>query len=402
MRHGRRTAVPEIVDGVRQQFQEQVDFFRGKLSLPSENWRSIERSAHDRGFIVAGVMKADLLADLRSAVDEAVRGGSIGEFRDSFRDIVAKHGWTGWTGEGTERGQAWRTRVIYQTNVATSYAAGRRAQLKDPALLARRPFWRYVHNDGVAHPRPLHKLWGDQRLTLRHDHPFWDTHFPPNGWGCMCRVVAVPAPASGDATEPPEGWADVDPKTGAPAGIDEGWDYAPGASADADLRSFVQEKLVSYPPAIARILRADVRKGLEVETRAPDYARQALDDRRQRMDDLWLGFPTDAGAVRQAVGFDVGNYLLLMPADAVRHVDTEHAFDGGDQRPPRPEDYSHVGELLTAPYAARLSATTGQQGQQRVVITKEIGGERFEAVFEVRPGKWSRALTLISLWIKTS
>ena len=89
--------------------------------------------------------------------------------------------WTGWTGEGTKAGEAWRTRVIYQTNLMTSYAAGRRAQLLDPDLVKRRPFWRYVHNDSVTHPRPHHKSWGDMRLTLRHDHPFWETHFPPNG-----------------------------------------------------------------------------------------------------------------------------------------------------------------------------------------------------------------------------
>lgn len=172
------------INGARQQFQEQIDFFRAKLNLPSETWRDIQRAAHDRAFMVAGVMQADLLHDLRKAVDQAVQGGSIGEFRKQFDSIVAKHGWTGWTGEGSAAGEAWRTRVIYQTNVATAYAAGRRAQLLDPELLARRPYWKYVHNDGVAHPRPHHKLWGDMGLTLRYDDPFWNTHYPPNGWGC--------------------------------------------------------------------------------------------------------------------------------------------------------------------------------------------------------------------------
>ena len=97
---------------------------------------------------------------------------------------------------GSKAGEAWRTRVIYQTNLMTSYAAGRRAQLLDPDLVERRPFWRYVHNDSVTHPRPQHKRWGDMKLTLRHDHPFWETHFPPNGWGCKCRVVAVAAPVT--------------------------------------------------------------------------------------------------------------------------------------------------------------------------------------------------------------
>jgi hypothetical protein len=35
--------------------------------------------------MVAGAMKADLLADLRKAVDQAVQGGSIGEFRSRLQ-----------------------------------------------------------------------------------------------------------------------------------------------------------------------------------------------------------------------------------------------------------------------------------------------------------------------------
>ena len=113
-------AARSSVEGARQAFQEQIDFFRRKLNLPSETWRDIQQAAHDRAFMVSGAAKADLLAELRKAVDQAVQGGSIGEFRKNFADIVEKHGWTGWTGEGSKAGEAWRTRLIYQTNLMTS------------------------------------------------------------------------------------------------------------------------------------------------------------------------------------------------------------------------------------------------------------------------------------------
>ena len=51
----------ETITNARHQFEEQIDFFRRKLNLPSETWRDIQRAAHDRAFMVAGAMKADRL-----------------------------------------------------------------------------------------------------------------------------------------------------------------------------------------------------------------------------------------------------------------------------------------------------------------------------------------------------
>ena len=391
------------VDGVRQQFQEQIDFLRRKLNLPSESWRDIQSAAHDRAFVVAGATKADLLHDLRKAVDQAVKGGSIGEFRKNFAEIVAKHGWTGWTGEGTKAGEAWRTRVIYQTNLMTSYAAGRRAQLLDPDLVERRPFWRYVHNDSVTHPRPQHKRWGDMKLTLRHDHPFWETHFPPNGWGCKCRVVAVAAPGDGDVTEPPEGWAQTDPATGAPVGIDEGWGYAPGARADSELRSFVQDKLIDYPPAIERMLSVDVNRHLNTTERITDFV-QRVRDGSLRNEDLWMGFvePEAAARIKAATGQDVDSYMVLLPEDNVRHTYREHRWDGKGQRPVVPADYEHVASFINEANETLPGTDVGRHGEARVLVRREIDGEVFRAVFEILHGKRNRALKLISLAIKTA
>ena len=391
------------VDGTRRQFQEQIDFLRRKLNLPSESWRDIQSAAHDRAFVVAGATKADLLHDLRKAVDQAVQGGSIGEFRKNFAEIVAKHGWTGWTGEGTKAGEAWRTRVIYQTNLMTSYAAGRRAQLLDPDLVERRPFWRYVHNDSVTHPRPQHKRWGDMKLTLRHDHPFWETHFPPNGWGCKCRVVAVAAPGDGDGTEPPEGWAQTDPATGAPVGIDEGWGYAPGARADSELRSFVQDKLIDYPPAIERMLSVDVNRHLNTTERITDFV-QRVRDGSLRNEDLWMGFvePEAAARIKAATGQDVDSYMVLLPEDNVRHTYREHRWDGKGQRPVEPADYEHVASFINEANETLPGTDVGRHGEARVLVRREIDGEVFRAVFEILHGKRNRALKLISLAIKTA
>ncbi|MDR1349840.1 MAG: hypothetical protein LBJ59_03480 [Zoogloeaceae bacterium] len=237
---------PDIRGAFNLPFAEQIAFFRHKLNLPTERWDDIKHEGHDRAFVVAGATKADLLKDLRQAVDDAIdKKTGLEQFRKDFREIVHKHGWTGWTGEGTKAGEAWRTRVIWETNLASSRAAGRYAQLSDPELLSRRPYWKYIHADGVMNPRPQHLAWDG--LTLPHDHPFWQTNFPPNGWGCHCRVIAVRAPTAGDKTEPPAGWNAINPKTGAPIGIDKGWAYAPGASVADELRQIVETKAAKLP-----------------------------------------------------------------------------------------------------------------------------------------------------------
>lgn len=251
---------PSLTAGFDLPFQEQIDFFRAKLNMPTEAWDDVWQAAHDRSFMVAGAMKADLLDDLRLAVDKAISTGTtLDTFRNDFQGIVAKHGWHGWTGEGTVAGFEWRTKVIYETNLRTSYAAGRWAQLNDPRLAKLMPYWRYVHNESVLNPRPLHQRWGSEKLTLPKDHDFWKTHFPPNGWGCRCRVTAVAKPKAGDATEPPEGWDEISEKTGAPVGIDKGWAYAPGANAQDELNTMIKDKAASLPDPLSKSFLRDMR-----------------------------------------------------------------------------------------------------------------------------------------------
>lgn len=219
-------------------FQEAIDFFRAKDLVPTERWADLWKEQHDIGFMVAGAAKADLLADLKGAVDKAIaEGTTLATFREDFDRIVAKHGWTGWTGEGTESGVAWRTKVIYDTNLRAAYQAGRWAQVQ--RVKDRRPYLLYRHSDSVTTPRPLHLSWNG--LVIPADDPWWQAHWPPNGWGCKCKAFSLNVRdlqkmgKTGPDTPPDDGtrvW--VDQVTGerhvVPNGIDPGWDYAPGAS----------------------------------------------------------------------------------------------------------------------------------------------------------------------------
>ena len=162
---------------------EAETYFRDKINMPTRRWDELWQGQHARAFVVAGATRDALLTDLREAVDAAIsKGETLEDFRARFRDIVQRNGWMGWKGQGTPGGEAWRTAVIYHTNLRTSYMAGRWETLK------RFPYLKYKHNT-VRHPREAHLAWNG--LVLATTDSWWDTHYPPNGWGCRCTVVGM-------------------------------------------------------------------------------------------------------------------------------------------------------------------------------------------------------------------
>lgn len=204
-------------------FLEAIAFFRGKVNIPTEHWDDLWQGQHAKGFMVAGAIKEDLLTDLRNLVDRAISEGiTLEEFRKGFAEAVVKHGWS------YNGGFGWRSKIIYRTNVRTAYMAGRWKQLTDPGLLKLKPYLKYRHGDSRV-PRPQHLAWDG--LILAAEDPWWQTHYPPNGWGCKCKVFAAgprelervgkTAPDAAPASP-------IDPRTGAPVGIDKGWAYNVG------------------------------------------------------------------------------------------------------------------------------------------------------------------------------
>ena len=210
-------------------FPEAIEFFRGKLRIPSLAWDEIWKEAHDHAFIIAGAIKDNLLKDLQESVDQAITEGiSIQEFQRQFQSIVTKHGWD-------YRGSiGWRSHTIYETNLRQAYNAGRWQQMQQ--VKKDRPYWLYKHGDS-SQPRKQHLSW--HGTVLPADDPWWHTHSPQNGWGCKCRIFALSQRdvermgLQVQSKAPDDGIYDwVDEKTGEihqiPVGIDPGFDYAPG------------------------------------------------------------------------------------------------------------------------------------------------------------------------------
>lgn len=217
-------------------FSEAIDFFAKKIKLPTSGWTDIWQEQHSHAFVVAGAAHDALVEDLYNAIAKAKwAGGGYDEFKQSFQDIAAKHGWA-YNGSA-----GWRSKIIYDTNITQSYNAGRYQQMM--AVKHLRPYWEYDHTS-IEHYRKEHKAWDG--LILSADDVWWNTHYPQNGWGCKCRVHSLSEyeaaqkwtvkGLSGPDQAPPIEWEEKvvgkngsDPRTvRVPKGIDPGFAYNPG------------------------------------------------------------------------------------------------------------------------------------------------------------------------------
>lgn len=255
---------------------EAVEYFRRKGLRTSFDWQDVYAEEHARVFTVAKVMQLDILEDIRAQVDRAIaEGTTLQEFRRELTPTLQKKGWWGnqlatdpLDGEEkmVQLGSPRRLDTIYDTNLRSAYAAGRWEQIE--RTKGRRPYLRYVAILDER-TRPRHRTW--HGTVLAADDPFWQTHFPPNGWRCRCNVqqlsqrdlerygykVAPGGPSTLTSTY-------QNPRTGrvrqVPVGIDPGFEHNPGAVAGrARAHALLTEKLESTAAAAGDVARASVR-----------------------------------------------------------------------------------------------------------------------------------------------
>lgn len=229
---------------------EAIAWFRAKGYVFGFSWQDVWHEEHGRAFTVAKAMSRDVLETIREAVDRAIaEGETLEQFRKDLRPQLEKLGWWGRqraidpaTGqvETVQLGSPRRLKTIFQTNMRTSYAAGRWERIERNRRAF--PFLEYVSvKDGRE--REEHGDWHGTVLPI--DDPWWDTHYPPNGWNCRC----LPKPVSRGQAErrglkqtrpvafPKRQW--INKRTGEvhmiEQGIDPGWAYHVGKARHSGL-----------------------------------------------------------------------------------------------------------------------------------------------------------------------
>jgi SPP1 gp7 family putative phage head morphogenesis protein len=177
-------------------FEDAVKAWRRRVPIADEDFRKLDSAAKRRAFTVAGVADLDLVSQVWEAIDAAVAEGT------TYADFKAKVGAAleaAWGGDAPAR-----LETIYRTNVQTAYSAGRYVTLTDPAILKRRPYWKFsAVNDSRTSPicAPI------GGTVLPASDPFWLTHQPPLHHRCRSAVIALTADqaeTAGIAAEAPE------------------------------------------------------------------------------------------------------------------------------------------------------------------------------------------------------
>ncbi len=188
--------VPDLSFALGLPPERAISYFKAKGYEVTFDWHEMLADAHARAFTVAKATRLDILTDIRGAVQKALETGTtLRQFQQDLTPLLQSKGWWGKkdvvdprTGEvrRVQLGSPRRLKTIYQTNLATAYAAGRyREQIENAEA---QPYWmRVAVKDSRS--RPSHAALDGK--VFRYDDPFWRYFYPPDDWFCRCRVRAL-------------------------------------------------------------------------------------------------------------------------------------------------------------------------------------------------------------------
>lgn len=404
--------------------QGAADYLAGRDRLtPTFDWRELWQGEHAEQFTVSRLARLDLLAAIQEGITQSV-GGDLTrrDFSRNITKLLQDAGWWG-TVEVTDPGTGAvletrfdpaRVKLIYDMNTRMAHSAGRWDRIQGAKRT--HPYLRYITKDD-ARVRDGHAAW--HNLTLAVDDPWWQTHYPPNGWRCRCRVTSL-TQAQYDAGKSPTGdplkkvappsetvgW--LDKRTGeihqVPIGIDPGFAYNVGeARARVAARERLKDaKLAGAPAPLAMAAR---QAGLVKAPRVyPDavaveaFAATAWIERRVERK-LPVGRLTNRAAIEQALGRSVDVDEVILQASYLGHVADYHGV-GGIRQDPNPVLAADLALAVQVINADPSPTFTGEQnhGNPLVKFVQEIGGITYKVIGEIRAGKKNRNIAVFNIY----
>ena len=178
--------------------EDALNYIKDKNLQVGFSYKDVWNEEHATAFTVAKAMQLDVLSDIKKAVEKALEEGhSFEHFKKNLKPTLQQKGWWGkkkmtdpLTGAeiDAQLGSDRRLKTIYDVNLRSAF---QKAQYDRTMASDLHPYLMYCIGNAKKH-REQHLAWNG--LILPKDDPWWDNHFPPNGYRCKCHTRAVSEP----------------------------------------------------------------------------------------------------------------------------------------------------------------------------------------------------------------
>lgn len=147
-------------------------FMSKRLAVTEDEFKNLSQFEREFAFTISGATQLKTSQDVLAKLTEAFRNGY------TYQTFKKNLGVTDIAGNNLK--------LAFRQNMNTAYMVGRYNQMKSVAEYL--PYWEYytVGDDRVREEHAA--LHGEIR---RHDDPFWNIWYPPNGYNCRCGVRAL-------------------------------------------------------------------------------------------------------------------------------------------------------------------------------------------------------------------
>ncbi len=174
---------------------EALAFIKAKAPLARADYEQMLPELRALAFTVSGIKAHDALQDIRDTVAKLPEGAL---FKDVQKEVAGKlasylekpdPGLFPETPEELATRQTQlerRAQFLIRTHGNQAYAIAAHKDLDESKDLF--PYWKYL-TVGDEAVRETHAAL--EGITLPHDDPFWQHHYPPWEFGCRCQVVPV-------------------------------------------------------------------------------------------------------------------------------------------------------------------------------------------------------------------
>lgn len=220
-------------------YDKALELFQRRKVMNRETFDKLGEGMKRHAFTVAGLARDDLLEEAHGELTRMLAdsphpygGPNLRDFQQFCEERLESSGWTPANPTHVEN--------VYRTNIASAYASGGFVEMRQPEVLAARPYWQ-IRGVGDSRQRPTHAAVNG--LVLHADDPAWQKAYPPFGYMCRCSVVSRS-----------QYWVTkngVSIATGLPGlpdpGFDSGTSALPGAEDAADTQE--QTAPAADPPA---------------------------------------------------------------------------------------------------------------------------------------------------------